>query len=275
MAFMLSESARNTLGLGATAALVSFADDDVLKAYPEKILADITICNVLGLMNGDENNRFNPSNSGTRAEAVTVINRFGDIIQKELDAYTAMMEELNKQIEESLVTYDQIPTGHPTATIMMSNNKKIVVELYPEYAPQTVANFVKLAKDGFYNGLTFHRIVEGFVAQGGDPSGDGTGGSGTYIKGEFLDNGFKQNTLKHTRGVISMARSNHPDSASSQFFICYGDASMLDGQYAAFGKVKTGMDVVDGFAKVEMTENSSGEFASPKEPIVIKSITIK
>ena len=275
MAFMLSESINNTVGIGATAAYVSFADDDVLKAYPEKILADITNCYVLGLMKGDENGKFNPSDSGTRAEAVTVINRLGDIIQKELDAYTALIEEYNKQIEESLVTYDKIPTGHPIATIVMSNNKKIVVELYPEYAPQTVANFVKLAKEGFYNGLTFHRIVEGFVAQGGDPSGDGTGGSDAYIKGEFLANGFTQNTLKHTRGVISMARSNHPDSASSQFFICYDDAGMLDGQYAAFGKVKTGMEVVDAFTKVEMTTNSEGEPVSPKEPIVIKSITIK
>ena len=113
------------------------------------------------------------------------------------------------------------------------------------------------------------------MAQGGDPDGDGSGGSGKYIKGEFSANGVETNTLSHTEGVISMARSNHPDSASSQFFICYGDASFLDGQYAAFGKVTAGMDVVKSFTEVEMEANASGEMASPKHPIKIKSITIR
>ena len=158
--------------------------------------------------------------------------------------------------------------------VEMESGEDFVIELYPEYAPQTVENFVDLVTEGFYDGVGFHRVVDGFMAQGGDPEGTGMGGSGTRIPGEFSANGFTQNTLSHTRGVISMARSQDPDSASSQFFICYDDASFLDGQYAAFGKVIEGMDVVDGFLEVERTFNSMGELASPKEPIVMKSVTV-
>lgn len=133
--------------------------------------------------------------------------------------------------------------------IEMENGKKIKLELYPEAAPITVANFEKLVKDGFYDGLIFHRVIEGFMIQGGDPEGTGMGGAKEKIKGEFLINGVN-NPLKHTRGVISMARSAMPDSASSQFFIMHKDAPHLDGQYAAFGKVIEGMDVVDEIAVV-------------------------
>lgn len=129
--------------------------------------------------------------------------------------------------------------------IEMEAGGVIEAELYPDLAPITVENFVSLAKSGFYNGLTFHRIVEGFVIQGGDPVGNGTGGSGKNIKGEFAANGVK-NDLKHERGVLSMARAMPYDSASSQFFIMLDAAYYLDGQYAAFGKVTEGMDVVDG-----------------------------
>lgn len=149
-----------------------------------------------------------------------------------------------------------------------------VVQLFPEYAPETVENFKKLVKAGFYDGLTFHRVVEGFMAQGGDPNGDGSGGSSDTIKGEFASNGYEKNTLSHTRGVVSMARSQLPDSASSQFFICYTDsvASALDGQYAAFGKVdEEGMKVVDKFLTVERSTNVMGEAATPVTPITIKS----
>lgn len=158
--------------------------------------------------------------------------------------------------------------------VEMENGENFTLELYPEYAPQTVQNFVDLVMDGFYDGVGFHRVVDGFMAQGGDPEGTGMGGSGVTIPGEFAANGFTQNTLSHTRGVISMARSNDPDSASSQFFICYGDASFLDGSYAAFGKVVDGMETVDGFLDVERTFNSMGEEASPLEPITMKSVTI-
>jgi cyclophilin family peptidyl-prolyl cis-trans isomerase len=158
--------------------------------------------------------------------------------------------------------------------VEMENGEDFVIELYPEYAPQTVQNFVDLVTDGFYDGVGFHRVVEGFMAQGGDPEGTGMGGSGVNIPGEFAGNGFAQNTLSHTRGVISMARSMDPDSASSQFFICYDDASFLDGQYAAFGKVIEGMETVDNFLNVKRTYNSMGEEASPTEPITMKRVTL-
>ena len=151
----------------------------------------------------------------------------------------------------------------------MKNGGEFIVELYPQFAPETVANFLKLVGEGFYNGLTFHRIVDGFMAQGGDPMGTGRGGSDEEIYGEFADNGFSQNTLSHQRGVISMARATDPDSASSQFFICYDDASFLDGSYAAFGKVIEGMEVVDSFLEGKRVYGSDGALSKPVDPIVI------
>lgn len=136
------------------------------------------------------------------------------------------------------------------AKIEMENGGVMTLELYPETAPITVENFVKLAKSGFYDGLIFHRVIEGFMIQGGDPTGTGMGGPGYQIKGEFAANGIK-NQLKHTRGVISMARSARPDSAGSQFFIMHRDAPHLDGQYAAFGKMTDGFDVLDNIAAVD------------------------
>ena len=131
--------------------------------------------------------------------------------------------------------------------ITMESGKSMVIKLDPENAPITVRNFQKLVGEGFYNGLIFHRVIAGFMVQGGDPTGTGMSGSKDKIKGEFLLNGVR-NTLSHKRGVISMARTNVPDSASSQFFICHADATFLDGQYAAFGKVVEGIDVVDDIA---------------------------
>lgn len=153
--------------------------------------------------------------------------------------------------------------------IEMENGKKILIELYPEVAPITVENFEKLVNQGFYNGLTFHRVINGFMIQGGCPNGTGTGGSGENIKGEFASNGF-ENNLKHTRGVISMARANDPNSASSQFFIMHQDAPHLDGQYASFGKVIEGMDVVDEIANVKTSFFND----KPIEPQIMKSVTI-
>ena len=156
------------------------------------------------------------------------------------------------------------------ATIEMEDGGIIKLELYPDIAPQTVRNFVSLARKGFYDGLTFHRIIPGFMIQGGDPTGTGTGGPGYCIKGEFAINGF-ENDLKHTRGVISMARLNKPyDSAGSQFFIMHADAPHLDGAYAAFGMVIEGMDVVDRIASVDCNPMNN----HPYEDVVIKSITI-
>ena len=134
--------------------------------------------------------------------------------------------------------------------IEMENGGKIELELYPEFAPETVKNFETLVKAGFYDGLTFHRIIPGFMIQGGDPLGNGMGGSEKNIKGEFRANGFAQNTLKHERGVISMARAFDPNSASSQFFIMHANAPHLDGSYAAFGKVISGIEVVDEIASI-------------------------
>ncbi len=136
---------------------------------------------------------------------------------------------------------------NPIVTIEMEDGSVIKAELYPETAPQSAYNFISLAKQGYYDGLIFHRVIKGFMIQGGDPTGTGMGGPGYCIKGEFASNGFA-NDLAHTAGVLSMARAMAPDSAGSQFFIMHKDAPYLDGQYAAFGKVTEGMDVVDGIA---------------------------
>lgn len=164
--------------------------------------------------------------------------------------------------------------GMVKVLVEMEDGSDFTLALYPEYAPKTVENFVKLVNEGFYEGVGFHRVVEGFMAQGGDPEGTGMGGSDETIPGEFASNGFTDNTLSHTRGVISMARSANPDSASSQFFICYDNASFLDGDYAAFGEVIDGMETVDAFLEVERTPNSMGEIASPVTPIVMKKLTV-
>ncbi len=153
-------------------------------------------------------------------------------------------------------------------TIEMENGKKIKLELYPDIAPISCENFEKLVKQGFYDGLIFHRVISGFMIQGGCPKGNGTGGPGWHIKGEFAANGVK-NDLKHTRGVLSMARAMAPDSAGSQFFIMHEDAPYLDGQYAAFGKVVEGMDVVDEIAAVP-TDSAD----RPVTPQRMKKVTI-
>lgn len=152
--------------------------------------------------------------------------------------------------------------------IEMENGGVIEIELYPETAPITVKNFEKLVSEGFYDGLIFHRVISGFMIQGGDPTGTGYHGSDEQIKGEFLANGVV-NKLSHTRGVISMARSQNPNSASSQFFICHEDAVFLDGNYAAFGKVTKGMEVVDEIAAVE-----TNAMDKPYEDQVMKKVTL-
>ncbi|MBE6022744.1 MAG: peptidylprolyl isomerase [Cellulosilyticum sp.] len=157
---------------------------------------------------------------------------------------------------------------NPIVTITMDDNSQIKIELYPETAPESVKNFISLVSKGFYDGLTFHRIIPGFMIQGGDPNGNGMGGPGYSIKGEFAQNGFK-NPLKHTRGVLSMARSSMPNSAGSQFFIMHEDAPHLDGSYAAFGKVIEGMDAVDYIARVG-TDYSD----RPLTPVVMKTVTV-
>lgn len=157
---------------------------------------------------------------------------------------------------------------NPVVTITMNNGDIMKAELYPDIAPNTVNNFISLVKKGFYDGLIFHRVIKGFMIQGGDPQGIGIGGPSYAIKGEFAMNGF-DNDLRHTKGVLSMARSSHPDSAGSQFFIMHKDSPHLDGQYAAFGKVTEGLDIIDKIASVN-TDYSD----KPLTPQVIKSMTV-
>lgn len=158
---------------------------------------------------------------------------------------------------------------NPMVTIEMENGDRIKAELYPEIAPNTVNNFISLIQKDFYNGVIFHRVINGFMLQGGDPDGNGTGGPGYCIPGEFSHNGFK-NDLKHEPGVLSMARTMVPDSAGSQFFIMHKTSPHLDGEYAAFGKVTEGMDVVNKIAEV------ATDYADkPLEPQVMRSVTVE
>ena len=166
---------------------------------------------------------------------------------------------------------------NPIVTMNIKDYGTIKIELYPKYAPNTVANFVNLVEEGFYNGNTFHRLVPGFVLQGGDPEGNGTGDPGYSIKGEFRENGYTKNTLKHKAGIISMARSAAPDSAGSQFFIVLADSQMisasLDNKYAAFGKVIQGMDVIKNIEdSAEVEDSQTGKL---KENITIESATVE
>ncbi len=158
---------------------------------------------------------------------------------------------------------------NPIVTIEMENGDKIKLELYPEKAPNTVNNFIDLVEKGFYDGTIFHRVIEGFMIQGGDPEGSGTGGPGYGIKGEFSSNGF-ENDLKHSRGVISMARAQNPDSAGSQFFIMHSDSPHLDGQYAGFGEVIEGIEEVDRIATVKKNFRDK-----PKKDEVMKKVTVE
>ena len=157
---------------------------------------------------------------------------------------------------------------NPVFTIRMQDGREMKGELYPEFAPQSVGNFTALANSGFYDGLTFHRVIPGFMIQGGDPKGIGIGGPGYCIKGEFAANGV-ENPLKHTYGVLSMARSMMPDSAGSQFFIMTSDSPHLDGQYAAFGKVLEGMDVAEDIVKADRDASDK-----PLEPQIMESIRV-
>ena len=161
---------------------------------------------------------------------------------------------------------------NPIVTIKMENGGVIKAELYPEIAPNTVRNFIDLIDRGFYDGIMFHRVIPGFMIQGGDPLGNGTGGSSKTIKGEFASNGVK-NSISHVRGTISMARSSMPNSASSQFFIVHQDSTFLDGKYAAFGTVTSGMEVVDKICADTAVEDDNGTVAKNNQP-VIEKITI-
>ena len=174
--------------------------------------------------------------------------------------------------DENASAEEELLTGLHHVTIDVQDYGTITLELDADEAPISVTNFVNLAKEGFYDGLTFHRIISGFMIQGGDPKGNGTGGSDTTIKGEFSENGV-ENNISHVRGTISMARANDPDSASSQFFIVHEDSTFLDGQYAAFGHVTDGMDVVDAICENTPVQDNNGTVKAGDQP-VITSITV-
>ena len=178
----------------------------------------------------------------------------------------------NNQISNESEENNMYSTGKHHAEIVVKNYGTIALELDADVAPITVENFANLVNEGFYNGLTFHRIISGFMIQGGDPLGNGTGGSSKTIKGEFASNGVK-NSISHVRGTISMARSSMPNSASSQFFIVHQDSTFLDGQYAAFGTVTSGMEVVDKICADTAVEDDNGTDAKNDQP-VIEKITI-
>ncbi len=180
--------------------------------------------------------------------------------------------QATEKIDPSISTKTEVEVIKtiPIVTMIIKDYGTITLELYPDMAPNTVNNFITLANDGFYDGLTFHRVIKGFMIQGGDPNGNGSGGPGYSITGEFADNGFNQNTLSHTKGIISMARTGMPNSAGSQFFIMSADATYLDGQYAAFGKVTSGIEVVEAIEKLE-TDNQD----KPVKEVVIESISVE
>lgn len=181
------------------------------------------------------------------------------------------MSQATDEGRSSLTTIQaEVMETTPIVTMEIKDYGTITLELYPEMAPNTVNNFIHLANDGFYDGLTFHRVIKDFMIQGGDPDGIGSGGPGYSIVGEFADNGFEQNTLSHQKGIISMARTGMPNSAGSQFFIMSADAPHLDGKYAAFGKVTSGIEMVEAIEKVQ-TDNRD----KPITDVVIESIRVE
>lgn len=199
--------------------------------------------------------------------------------RKNIENTNEESNSINRNIEKNQVENTQTnnesgennmySTGKHHAEIVVKNYGTIALELDADVAPITVANFANLVNEGFYNGLTFHRIISGFMIQGGDPLGNGTGGSSKTIKGEFASNGVK-NSISHVRGTISMARSSMPNSASSQFFIVHKDSTFLDGQYAAFGTVTSGIDVVDKICADTVVEDDNGTVAKNNQPVIEK-----
>jgi peptidyl-prolyl cis-trans isomerase B (cyclophilin B) len=215
------------------------------------LLASLTLC--LALFTGC-------GADSTTTETTENNSTSGDVSQTE-------ETDTDDSSETASATDAELLSGTHHAEIEVKDYGTISLELYADIAPITVTNFINLANEGFYDGLTFHRIIEGFMIQGGDPLGNGTGGSDQTIEGEFLYNGH-ENTISHVRGVISMARSQDYNSASSQFFIMHQDYTGLDGQYAAFGIVTDGMDVVDKIAEDAIVEDSNGTVAAENQPVI-------
>lgn len=218
------------------------------------VLIAIVVLAIIFTNKGDNNKENNSIEASTIETSSNIVNKVSDDETK-----TSEEEEDSKMYSE----------GKHKAKIEIENYGTIELELDADIAPISVANFAKLANEGFYNGLTFHRIIDGFMIQGGDPKGDGTGGSEENIKGEFSANGVK-NTISHVRGTISMARSNSFNSASSQFFIVHEDSTFLDGQYAGFGKVTSGIEIVDKICNDTKVEDSNGTVLKANQPTITK-----
>lgn len=224
------------------------------------VLGTLTACGSAG---NDKSDTSSKADSSSSAE----VSSSSEADSSEESDVSSSSEADSSEAEDSKQSEEKLLTGKHHAEIVVKDYGTIKLELDADTAPISVTNFVKLAREGFYDGLTFHRIISGFMIQGGDPNGDGTGGSDETIKGEFKENGV-ENNISHVRGVISMARSMENDSASSQFFIVHKDSTFLDGQYAGFGKVTDGMEVVDKICKKVKVEDNNGTTLSENQPVI-------
>ena len=226
------------------------------------MLAAIGVC---AIINNNSQNKKQSKENSTNIEVTTNTENSTKENNTENKAENIQNNQISNESEEN----NMYSTGKHHAEIVVKNYGTIALELDADVAPITVENFANLVNEGFYNGLTFHRIISGFMIQGGDPLGNGTGGSSKTIKGEFASNGVK-NSISHVRGTISMARSSMPNSASSQFFIVHKDSTFLDGQYAAFGTVTSGMEVVDKICDETAVEDDNGTVAKNNQPVIEK-----
>ena len=228
------------------------------------MLAAIGVC---AIINNNSQNKKQSEGNSINLEDTT--NTESSTNENNLESENQIANTQNNQTNNESEENNMYSTGKHHAKIVVKNYGTIALELDADVAPITVENFANLVNEGFYNGLTFHRIISGFMIQGGDPLGNGTGGSSKTIKGEFASNGVK-NSISHVRGTISMARSSMPNSASSQFFIVHKDSTFLDGQYAAFGTVTSGMEVVDKIGAETAVEDENGTVAKNNQPVIEK-----
>lgn len=231
------------------------------------VIVMLAAIGVYAIINNNSQNKKQSEGNSINLEDTT--NTESSTNENNLESENQIANTQNNQISNESEENNMYSTGKHHAKIVVKNYGTIALELDADVAPITVENFANLVNEGFYNGLTFHRIISGFMIQGGDPLGNGTGGSSKTIKGEFASNGVK-NSISHVRGTISMARSSMPNSASSQFFIVHKDSTFLDGQYAAFGTVTSGMDVVDKICADTVVEDDNGTVAKNNQPVIEK-----
>ena len=231
------------------------------------VIVMLAVIGVYAIINNNSQNKKQTEGNSINLEDTT--NTESSTNENNLESENQIANTQNNQTNNESEENNMYSTGKHHAKIVVKNYGTIALELDADVAPITVENFANLVNEGFYNGLTFHRIISGFMIQGGDPLGNGTGGSSKTIKGEFASNGVK-NSISHVRGTISMARSSMPNSASSQFFIVHKDSTFLDGQYAAFGTVTSGMEVVDKICAETAVEDDNGTVAKNNQPVIEK-----